>query len=139
MLLGLMTGLHDKVSVQDFGIDNKTEADGLAVGRPSRFVGKTMENLLSGVYTVADEELYALLRALRDLESIRLEPSALAGMPGSVRLFQQEAGRHYLVKQGLTEKMNKATHIVWATGGSMVPESIQEEYYAKALDENGKK
>lgn len=134
MLLGLMTELHDKVSVQDFGIDNKTEADGLAVGRPSRFVGKTMENLLSGVYTVADEELYALLRALRDHESIRLEPSALAGMPGPARLFQQEAGRHYLVKQGLTEKMKKATHIVWATGGSMVPEKIQDEYYAKGLE-----
>ncbi|MFS0555621.1 D-serine ammonia-lyase [Brevibacillus sp. 179-C9.3 HS] len=138
MLLGLMTGLHDRVSVQDFGIDNKTEADGLAVGRPSRFVGKRMEDLLSGVFTVADEELYALLRALRDHESIRLEPSALAGMPGPVRLFQQEAGRYYLEKQGLTEKMQKATHIVWATGGSMVPENIQEVYYAKGLETQGK-
>ncbi|MFC8688558.1 D-serine ammonia-lyase [Brevibacillus porteri] len=137
MLLGLMTGLHDKVSVQDFGIDNKTAADGLAVGRPSRFVGKMMEDLLSGVFTVGDEELYALLSALRDHESIRLEPSALAGMPGPARLFQQETGRHYLAKQGLTEKMQKATHIVWATGGSMVPEHIQEEYYAKGLDEKG--
>ncbi|MED1782385.1 D-serine ammonia-lyase [Brevibacillus fortis] len=134
MLLGLLTGLHDKVSVQDFGIDNKTEADGLAVGRPSRLVGKMMEDLLSGVFTVADEELYALLRAMRDHEAIRLEPSALAGMPGPARLFQQETGRHYLAKQGLTEKMKNATHIVWATGGSMVPENIQDEYYAKGQE-----
>lgn len=133
MLLGLMTGLHDQVAVQDFGIDNRTEADGLAVGRPSRFVGKVMESLLSGVYTVADEELYRLLRALRDSESLRLEPSALAGMPGPVRLLSTEAGQRYIEQQGLADELANATHIVWATGGSMVPAHIQEAYYAKGM------
>jgi D-serine dehydratase len=57
MLLGLMTGLYDRVSVQDFGLDGATDADGLAVGRPSAFVGKAVEQMISGVYTVRDETL----------------------------------------------------------------------------------
>ncbi|MEH6996496.1 D-serine ammonia-lyase, partial [Neobacillus drentensis] len=85
MLLGLMTGLHDKISVQDIGIDNVTDADGLAVGRPSGFVGKTIEPFLSGNYTVSDEQLYKLLKELVDTEGIHLEPSALAGMIGPIK------------------------------------------------------
>ncbi|MDA1671127.1 D-serine ammonia-lyase [Bacillus cereus] len=126
MLIGLMTGLHDKIAVQDIGIDNVTDADGLAVGRPSGFVGKTMEPFLSGNYTVSDEELYRLLKELADTENIYLEPSALAGMIGPVRVCKEDA---YLQKQQLMEKVQKGTHIVWGTGGSMVPEDVMNGYY----------
>ena len=40
MLLGVLTDRHDAVAVQDFGLSNLTAADGLAVGRPSGFVGR---------------------------------------------------------------------------------------------------
>jgi D-serine dehydratase len=129
MLLGMMTGLHEQISVQDVGIDNVTAADGLAVGRPSGFVGKVMEPLLSGIYTISDEQMYKLLKNLVDCENIYLEPSALAGMLGPVMLSKN--GNEYLVKQGLTGKMGSCTHIVWATGGSMVPKEILEDYYQK--------
>jgi D-serine dehydratase len=134
MLLGLATGLHDKVSVQDFGIDNITAADGLAVGRPSGFVGRTIEPLLSGIYTVSDDNLYILLHALIDTEDIHLEPSALAGAFGPIQLFKNKVGRKYLEDHDLQHKMENATHIIWATGGSMVPKEIMKEYYKKGLD-----
>ncbi|CRK85002.1 D-serine ammonia-lyase [Neobacillus massiliamazoniensis] len=134
MLLGLVTGLHDKVSVQDLGIDNLTAADGLAVGRPSRFVGQTIEPFLSGSYTVSDTEMYKLLSAMIDTENIRLEPSALASVFGPIQLFKEQEGKEYLKKHDLEGKMKNATHIMWATGGSMVPNEVMEEYYKKGLE-----
>lgn len=127
MLVGMYTGLHDQVCVQDFGIDNKTCADGLAVGRPSAFVGSLIEPLLSGIYTVADETLYRLLALIHDTEEIELEPSALAGLPGIVRVISE--GQEYLKRHGLNENVQQATHIAWATGGNMVPASVRARYY----------
>lgn len=131
MLLGLVTGMHDKVSVQDFGIDNITSADGLAVGRPSGFVGQTIEPLLSGSYTVSDHELFKLLSTLADTENIHLEPSALAGVIGPVKLSTEKQGQEYVQNHNLKDKMKNAVHLMWATGGSMVPKEIMQEYYIK--------
>lgn len=134
MLIGLMTGAHDKLCVQDFGIDNKTQADGLAVGRPSGFVGKTLEHMISGDYTVDDDTLFRLLTALKDQEDIFMEPSAFAGLIGPVKLFQTQEGLDYLKDQGLVEKMKKASHLAWGTGGSMVVQSEREKYYARGRE-----
>ncbi|MET3134775.1 D-serine dehydratase [Oxalobacteraceae bacterium GrIS 1.11] len=129
MLLGVYTGYHDAVSVQDFGIDNVTAADGLAVGRASGFVGKAMGRLIDGYYTVSDEELYRLLALLQRSEGVRLEPSALAGMPGCARVLGETQG--YRARLGLTAaRLGRATHLVWATGGGMVPEPEMAAYLA---------
>ncbi len=130
MLLGVHTGLHDSIVVQDLGIDNITAADGLAVGRASGFVGRAMERLLDGFYTLSDQTMYDLLGALDKEEGIRLEPSALAGMAGPQRVCASEA---YHRLQGFTPaQLANATHIVWATGGGMVPEEEMAQYLAKA-------
>ncbi len=130
MLLGLMTKLHNKISVEDFGLDNITEADGLAVGRPSSFVGKVMDKLLSGIFTIGDNKLYTFLTVLANEEEIFLEPSALAGFLGPVFLSSEE-GEEYLAKQDILNKRDNITHMCWATGGSLVPESIMKEYYRR--------
>ncbi|MDG1640394.1 D-serine ammonia-lyase [Klebsiella huaxiensis] len=129
MLLGVYTGLHDEISVQDLGIDNLTAADGLAVGRASGFVGRAMERLLDGFYSLDDQTMYDMLGWLAQEEGIRLEPSALAGMAGPQRVC---ASRAYQQMHGFTaEQMQNATHLVWATGGGMVPEEEMAQYLAK--------
>jgi D-serine dehydratase len=130
MLLGVYTGLHNEVSVQDFGIDNLTAADGLAVGRASGFVGKAMQRLLDGFYTVSDEEMYSLLAMMERCENQRLEPSALAAVPGMIRVHSDQ--QSYLTRIGLdSQAMVQATHLVWATGGNMVPGEEMDTYLAK--------
>ena len=129
MLLGIYTGLHDTISVQDIGIDNLTAADGLAVGRASGFVGRAMERLLDGLYTLDDQTLYDMLGWLAQEEGIRLEPSALAGMAGPQHVC---ASTDYQQMHGFSaEQLNHATHLVWATGGGMVPEADMAQYLAK--------
>ncbi|AXT70608.1 D-serine ammonia-lyase [Vibrio sp. dhg] len=130
MLLGVHTSLHDQISVQDLGIDNVTAADGLAVGRASGFVGRAMERLLDGYYTISDERMYHHLGELSDLENIRLEPSALAGMVGAVHVSNN---KEYLARMNISkEKLSGATHLVWATGGGMVPEAEMAAYLAQS-------
>lgn len=130
MLLGVHTGLHDNIAVQDLGIDNLTAADGLAVGRASGFVGRAMERLLDGFYTLSDQEMYDLLGLLARNEQIKLEPSALAGMPGPWRIA---ADREWQAEHGFdTATLARATHLIWATGGGMVPADEMEKYLATA-------
>ncbi|EJK2991868.1 D-serine ammonia-lyase [Vibrio cholerae] len=126
MMLGVHTGLHDAISVQDIGIDNITAADGLAVGRASGFVGRAMERLLDGYLTISDERMYRLLGQLNEAENIQLEPSALAGMIGPIVVTKSVEYRARM--QFDDTVMGNATHLVWATGGGMVPAEEMDSY-----------
>ncbi|MCP4338349.1 MAG: D-serine ammonia-lyase [Desulfobulbaceae bacterium] len=124
MLVGLATGLHDAISAQQLGIANKTIADGLAVSRPSGLVCRTMQQMLTGIFTVLDDEMYCLLAMLAQSEDIHLEPSALVGFSGFSRIGQ------VWEKIGFSpEKLKHTNHLIWATGGNMVPDPVWQEYF----------
>ena len=112
MTLGLLTGKHDGISVYDIGIDGMTAADGLAVARPSRFVGKAVESLISGCYTVTDDDMYRMLYLMSENENINIEPSAAASLIGAIMGPQD----------------GKCLHMAWLTGGSMVPDEMMREF-----------
>lgn len=114
-----MTKLNEKITVQDIGLDGLTAADGLAVSRPSRLAGKIMRTLLLGTATFEDNELYKYLTKLLDTEQVMVEPSAAAGFTAIAPItnqFPELAGKN-------------VTHIVWATGGDMMPESERQLDY----------
>jgi D-serine dehydratase len=108
-------------SVYDLGLDNRTEADGLAVPRASELAAAVMATRLDGVYTVEDDTLFADLARLHDSEGLRVEPSAAAGFSGPAQLCASPAGQAYLHSRGLAPAMRGATHLVWTTGGRFVP------------------
>jgi len=110
MLLGLVTGKHNEICVQDIGLSGKTAADGLACARPSGFVGKFIEPVLSGCFTVSDDRLNPYLRLLYQTEGLFIEPSSCAAVHGPAMARNEHA----------------AYHILWATGGSLMPEEIRK-------------
>ena len=106
-------------SVYDIGLDNITEADGLAVGEASELVYELVRELVAGVYTVADDDLFTTLARLRQASGIEIEPSAAACFAGTRLLDASLRGNP------------NATHIFWTTGGSFVPAEEHEKFYRR--------
>lgn len=128
MVLGMATGLNSEISVNDIGLSGQTHADGLAVGRPSGFVGGIMKKHLSGEFTIQDSKLYDYMRDLLESEDIFIEPSASAAFQGPVKFMGSPEVTQYLIDNNLNDKTDQITHIVWATGGSLVPADIRKIY-----------
>ena len=66
----------------------------------------------------------------RTVEALAQFPG-LAGCPATLLDI---AGRAYLEDHNLTEKLGQSTHIVWATGGALVPETVRRTYEQMYLD-----
>jgi D-serine dehydratase len=130
-LVHMMSGATELVSVYDIGLTNRTEADGMAVARMSAFVAEVMRPLLSGVFTVADDDLFRWLSMAWKTQGLRLEPSAAASFAGPGFLMKSESGRRYLDRHGLAGKASAATHVLWATGGAFVPEDQFKEFLTR--------
>lgn len=127
-LVHMMSGSQELVSVYDVGLTNRTEADGMAVARMSAFVADVMKPMLSGVFTVADDDLFRWLWMAETTQSIRLEPSATAGFAGPEFVVKSTQGKAYQQAHGLSDKLAQATHVVWTTGGAFVPEDQFKQF-----------
>lgn len=122
-------GMHP--SVYDIGLDNRTEADGLAVPSASECAVQATRHCVSGVFTVDDASLFRHLRRAAQAESLRLEPSATAGFDGPRWLAHSSAGQGYLRAHGIEACLPQSTHVLWTTGGLFVPEEEYQGFLAR--------
>lgn len=121
--LGMATEKYNSISVYDIGLSGRTIADGLAVGRASGLVCRVMDEIVSGSFTVEDEALVRYQKALEKCEGIFVEPSACAGFHGIMKLQESDEFIKYITENGLEKYMANASHIIWATGGGLMPNS----------------
>ena len=126
-LLGMETGEYDNIRVQDIGLTGRTEADGLAVAKPSGLSCSLMRPMMSGAFTVTDEKMEEYRKQIEETENIRLEISACAGFGGlmfsgkTTPEKNRKAWESYIRDHGLEQYMDNAVHIVWGTGGGSCP------------------
>lgn len=119
-LVQMLANDGEHPSVYDFGLSNRTEADGLAVPRASLLAAQAMRHIIAGVYTVEDQTMFDNLARLHHSESLNIEPSAAAGF----------SGPSWLKDSALCTP--DTIHIVWTTGGSLVPQAEFNSFLKRA-------
>lgn len=134
MLVQLSASGNAPLSVYDIGLDNQTDADGLAVAQASHLVAPLMATRLSGVFTVRDEDLLRDVHRLFRTEGLLLEPSAIAAARGPLLVASTEVGRSYLEHHGIQTHFSDASHVIWSTGGALVPAEEHERYQAMGAE-----
>jgi D-serine dehydratase len=135
MLLRLASLKDEPISVRDIGLDNCTEADGLAVAQASELAVARVRTLVSGIFTMRDGDLFKHLYALDHSEGLRIEPSVAAGFAGPAWLLESTIGQQYLRDHDLLHHLDQASHILWTTGGALVPEEEYRQFHERGQKE----
>lgn len=117
MLVALASGDPVPPSVTDYGCDNATIADGLAVGRVSQLALTAVGPALDAAIAVTDEAMIASVREAWQKARLRLEPSAAAAL-AAVPVLQAA-----MAKTPGWPSFADSVHLCWATGGARLPDS----------------
>ena len=116
VLLGAFTG-NPAVACADYGLAGRTVADGLAVQSPSPLALDYAAHLVSGFHTLDDVTFLAAVNWLERSADIVAEPSATAGLT---------------IPWRLPDVPETATHLVWLTGGSLIPDQDKDRMRGQA-------
>lgn len=114
VLVAMATGSAH--SVYDYGCDNDTIADGLAVPRASELVLAVVGDAIDAVISVSDTEMAGWVAKAWRGAGLRLEPSAAASF-AAFAPFTAAAG------EAGWPSLDNAVHVFWATGGSRLPDA----------------
>lgn len=101
-------------------------ADGLAVPCASELVYPLMRSRLSGIVVADDDSLCADAWRLKAQAGLKVEASAAAALSGPRALLSTAAGQGYLQSLGPAFVPEQANHIVWTTGGALMPDDEHE-------------
>jgi D-serine dehydratase len=115
VFLALAVGKGAPASVYDFGLDNDTIADGLAVPLASKLVLDSVGASIDAAVAVPDSAMLEWVKRAWNESGLRLEPSAASGF-AALPLYLKAAS------QAGAEPPPQAIHVVWTTGGSQLPE-----------------
>ena len=115
------------ISIYDAGQHNKTIGDGLAVPIASTLVYPLMRDRLSGIVLVSDERMCSDVWRLHSCAGLKVEPSAAAAVSGPRELLSTQEGARYLKEHCLSDFLHQANHVVWTTGGALMPTEEHEE------------
>jgi len=129
ILLALVSNEPAPPSVYDIGLGGRTEADGLAVSRASALVLEQVGCEIDAAVAIPDRDLLHWVCQTWNNASLRLEPSAAAGF-AALEPFLEELSRRPPEQsmRATWHNIGNATHVVWTTGGNLVPEEIFQRY-----------